>query len=162
MKIAAAALPQWKNLTSRLFCLSKVTSCVCVLWWIPTRKPLLTVYFQGIMTILRDRTTCREEFIFHIDRLSTIIVEKALTLIPCEPKVVKTPNKNVYKGVSQTKVSNPSLRDSSVLIARRTLWGYPFSALVFHSLKVFVESSVMCLSVVYSSSPIPRLASHCY
>ncbi|UOH82992.1 hypothetical protein LQV05_005705 [Cryptococcus neoformans] len=57
---------------------------------------------RGIMTILRDRTTCREEFIFHIDRLSTIIVEKALTLIPCEPKVVKTPNKNIYKGISQT------------------------------------------------------------
>lgn len=69
------------------------------------------------MTILRDRTTHREEFIFHIDRLSTIIVEKALTLIPCEPRIVRTPNKNVYKGASQTKVSNTSLRDSSVLIA---------------------------------------------
>ncbi|KIR73277.1 uridine kinase [Cryptococcus deuterogattii CA1014] len=58
---------------------------------------------RGIMTILRDRTTHREEFIFHIDRLSTIIVEKALTLIPCEPRIVRTPNKNVYKGASQTK-----------------------------------------------------------
>lgn len=114
------------------------------------------------MTILRDRTTCREEFIFHIDRLSTIIVEKALTLIPCEPKLVKTPNKNIYKGISQTNVSSSSLTDSCVLIARRILWGYPFFALVFHSLKVFVGSSVMCLSVVYSSSPIPRLVSHCY
>nr|KIR49283.1 uridine kinase [Cryptococcus bacillisporus CA1280] len=58
---------------------------------------------RGIMTILRDRTTHREEFIFHIDRLSTVIVEKALTLIPCEPRIVRTPNKNVYKGASQTK-----------------------------------------------------------
>ncbi|ODN85473.1 uridine kinase [Cryptococcus wingfieldii CBS 7118] len=57
----------------------------------------------GIMTILRDRTTSREEFIFHIDRLSTIIVEKALALIPCTPKTIKTPQQNVYPGVAQTK-----------------------------------------------------------
>ncbi|WVF67596.1 uridine kinase [Kwoniella sp. CBS 6097] len=55
----------------------------------------------GIMTILRDRTTNRGEFIFHADRLSTIIVEKALTLIPCEPKTVRTPMGIDYTGVAR-------------------------------------------------------------
>ncbi|KAK8854574.1 uridine kinase [Kwoniella newhampshirensis] len=52
----------------------------------------------GLMTILRDRTTSRGDFIFYADRLSTIVVEKALTLIPCQPKTVKTPLGVDYKG----------------------------------------------------------------
>nr|XP_019044985.1 uridine kinase [Kwoniella bestiolae CBS 10118]OCF23915.1 uridine kinase [Kwoniella bestiolae CBS 10118] len=55
----------------------------------------------GIMTILRDRTTDRGEFIFHADRLSTIVVEKALTLIPCEPKTVRTPLGIDYQGLAR-------------------------------------------------------------
>ncbi|WRT68654.1 uridine kinase [Kwoniella shivajii] len=52
----------------------------------------------GIMTILRDQSTDRGEFIFHADRLSTIVVEKALTLIPCETKTVRTPLGIDYEG----------------------------------------------------------------
>ncbi|WWD02096.1 uridine kinase [Kwoniella europaea PYCC6329] len=55
----------------------------------------------GIMTILRDRTTDRGEFIFHADRLSTIVVEKALTLIPCEPKTIRTPLGIDYQGLAR-------------------------------------------------------------
>ncbi|WVN86166.1 uridine kinase [Cryptococcus depauperatus CBS 7841] len=62
-----------------------------------------TNQLRGIMTILRDKTTSREEFIFHIDRVSTIIVETALALIPCQPKTIRTPQKNVYQGLEQTK-----------------------------------------------------------
>nr|XP_018261748.1 uridine kinase [Kwoniella dejecticola CBS 10117]OBR83906.1 uridine kinase [Kwoniella dejecticola CBS 10117] len=55
----------------------------------------------GIMTILRDKTTDRGEFIFHADRLSTIVVERALSLIPCQPKTVKTPLGIDYEGLAR-------------------------------------------------------------
>ncbi|WWD19289.1 uridine kinase [Kwoniella shandongensis] len=53
----------------------------------------------GLMTILRDRTTSRGDFIFYADRLSTIVVEKALTLIPCKPKTIRTPLGLDYQGL---------------------------------------------------------------
>lgn len=55
------------------------------------------------MTILRDDTTQRSDFIFYADRLSTLIVEKALTLIPYAPKTVRTPLGIDYKGVARTE-----------------------------------------------------------
>jgi uridine kinase len=46
---------------------------------------------QGIFTILRDRTTSRQNFIFFTDRLSTLLVEHALQHLPYLPKNVITP-----------------------------------------------------------------------
>lgn len=61
---------------------------------------------QGIMTILRDETTERGDFIFYADRLSTLIVEKGLSLIPYQDKSVKTPVGLTYDGVeAKEKVS---------------------------------------------------------
>lgn len=57
---------------------------------------------QGIMTILRDKQTSRGDFIFYADRLSTLIVEKALELIPHKSKSVRTPVGLDYDGVTQT------------------------------------------------------------
>ena len=54
------------------------------------------------MTILRDQKTPRGDFIFYADRLSTLIVEKALELIPHRPKTVRTPVGIDYTGVTQT------------------------------------------------------------
>jgi len=51
------------------------------------------------MTILRDRDTQRGDFIFYADRLSTLIVEKALTLLPFESQTVQTPTGASYEGV---------------------------------------------------------------
>ena len=47
--------------------------------------------FQGIFTILRDKTTSRQDFVFFTDRLSTLLVEYALELLPHAPKTVVTP-----------------------------------------------------------------------
>lgn len=58
--------------------------------------------FQGIITILRDRETERGDFIFHADRLSTLIVEKALTLIPYQTKTVTTPLDLSFTGLEAT------------------------------------------------------------
>jgi uridine kinase len=46
---------------------------------------------QGIFTILRDKTTNRQDFVFFTDRLSTLLVEHALELLPHVPKTVVTP-----------------------------------------------------------------------
>jgi len=46
---------------------------------------------QGIFTILRDKTTSRQNFIFFTDRLSTLLVEHALQHLPYLPKNVITP-----------------------------------------------------------------------
>lgn len=51
------------------------------------------------MTILRDQTTHRGDFIFYADRLSTLIVEKALTLLPVKRKTVTTPLGLSYEGL---------------------------------------------------------------
>lgn len=45
---------------------------------------------QGIHTILRDQSTLREEFRFFADRLSTLVIETALSLLPSRPKHITT------------------------------------------------------------------------
>lgn len=68
------------------------------------------------MTILRDQRTSRGDFIFYADRLSTLIVEKALELIPYTPKTVKTPIGLQYDGVTRAdEVSLTSLYSSAHL-----------------------------------------------
>lgn len=56
-----------------------------------------SIYLQGILTILRDRTTTRGDFIFFVDRLSTFLMEKATEFLPYRAKSVDTP-----VGVSHT------------------------------------------------------------
>ena len=60
--------------------------------------PKLTGNSQGIMTILRDRTTSREDFIFFTDRLATLLVEKAMELLPHVVQEVITPVEAKYVG----------------------------------------------------------------
>ncbi|EIN04896.1 armadillo/beta-catenin/plakoglobin [Punctularia strigosozonata HHB-11173 SS5] len=50
-----------------------------------------TPQLKGIYTILRDRTTSRQDFIFFVDRLATYLVEKAMEYLPHKPKTVTTP-----------------------------------------------------------------------
>lgn len=50
-----------------------------------------TAQLKGIFTILRDSTTNRGDFIFFVDRLSTLLVEKAMEHLPYRAKTVVTP-----------------------------------------------------------------------
>ena len=50
------------------------------------------------MTILRDVNTERSDFIFYADRLSTLVVEKALSLLPYRAHTVTTPLGIPYQG----------------------------------------------------------------
>ncbi|KAI9320463.1 uracil phosphoribosyltransferase-domain-containing protein [Dichotomocladium elegans] len=65
---------------------------------------------QGMHTILRDTTTSRDDFIFYAERLSTLISECALNLLPYEEKTVRTPAGAEYKGtVLATKICGVSI-----------------------------------------------------
>lgn len=50
------------------------------------------------MTILRDRTTSREDFIFFVDRLATYLIERAVDHLPHTPHTVVTPIDLEYEG----------------------------------------------------------------
>ncbi|KAI0671629.1 armadillo/beta-catenin/plakoglobin [Trametes maxima] len=57
-----------------------------------------TPQLHGIYTILRDKKTPREDFIFFTDRLSTFLSEKAMEFLPYKPKTVTTPVGASYTG----------------------------------------------------------------
>jgi uridine kinase len=46
---------------------------------------------QIIYTILRDRTTTRQDFIFFTDRLATLLVERAMEKLPYREVTIETP-----------------------------------------------------------------------
>lgn len=52
------------------------------------------------MTILRDATTTRPDFIFYADRLSTLIVEHALTFLPHSQRDIVTGNGVPFTGIA--------------------------------------------------------------
>lgn len=67
---------------------------------IPENAILLdqTSQLKGIMTILRDRETERGEFIFHADRLSSLVVEMGLSMVPYRDATVTTPLHLEFRG----------------------------------------------------------------
>lgn len=65
---------------------STVSECMTVLLMFDALSRL-----QGIYTILRDATTKKEDFIFFSDRLSTLLVEKAMEQLTFKSKSVITP-----------------------------------------------------------------------
>jgi uridine kinase len=46
---------------------------------------------QGIYTVLRDRTSSRQDFIFFTDRLATLLVERAMEKLPYREVTLETP-----------------------------------------------------------------------
>ncbi|KAI9490878.1 uracil phosphoribosyltransferase-domain-containing protein [Zychaea mexicana] len=69
-----------------------------------------TNQIKGMHTILRNRTTPRDEFVFYAERLSTIIVEAAFNLLPFEKTTVTTPVEAEYDGmVFQQKLCGVSI-----------------------------------------------------
>jgi uracil phosphoribosyltransferase len=54
---------------------------------------------RGLMTIIRNVETRRNDFIFYSDRLTRLLVEKSLELLPIFDKSVDTPLGLPYEGV---------------------------------------------------------------
>ena len=71
-----------------------------------------TAQLNAINTVILDPQTDREDFIFCLDRITTILIEKATESLTFLPKEVTTPNGNHYKGLSPKGVT------SAVIILR--------------------------------------------
>lgn len=59
-----------------------------------------TSQLRAMMTIIRDKKTPKEEFVFYADRLIRLLIEEALNELPFEQKEVTTPLDAPYQGVS--------------------------------------------------------------
>jgi len=58
-----------------------------------------TYQIKGLQTIIRDKTTSREDFIFYSDRLIRLLIEEGLSYLPFREKTVITPTDHEYRGV---------------------------------------------------------------
>ncbi|KAJ6531826.1 armadillo beta-catenin plakoglobin [Mycena capillaripes] len=57
-----------------------------------------TRQLQGIFTLLRSKTSSRQDFIFFVDRLSTLLMEYALQFLPYATRTVTTPVEVAFSG----------------------------------------------------------------
>ncbi|EGG16720.1 uracil phosphoribosyltransferase [Cavenderia fasciculata] len=55
---------------------------------------------KGLFTLIRDRETKREDFIFYSDRLIRLLIEEGLNCLPFSETNVTTPTGATYNGVS--------------------------------------------------------------
>ncbi|KAJ5739955.1 Uridine kinase, partial [Penicillium manginii] len=58
-----------------------------------------TPQFVGMNTILQTPETQQDDFVFYLDRLASILIEKALDMSPYAPTIVETPQGNKYQGL---------------------------------------------------------------
>uniref|UniRef100_A0ABM5F807 Uridine-cytidine kinase n=1 Tax=Pogona vitticeps TaxID=103695 RepID=A0ABM5F807_9SAUR len=57
-----------------------------------------TPQVRGMHTIIRNKDTSRDEFIFYSKRLMRLLIEHALSFLPLKPVTVETPQGTVYEG----------------------------------------------------------------
>jgi len=63
-----------------------------------------------LQTLIRDRTTKREDFIFYADRLIRLLIEEALNFLPFFEKKIITPTDSEYNGtLFATKICGVSI-----------------------------------------------------
>lgn len=77
-----------------------------------------TSQVSGIQTIIRNRNTSRNEFVFYSERLMRLVFEYALSFLPHEPYQVKTPQNIQYEGI---RFSGVGLCGVSILRAGETM-----------------------------------------
>ncbi|KAG1666980.1 hypothetical protein FOA52_004263 [Chlamydomonas sp. UWO 241] len=58
---------------------------------------------RGMHTIIRDRTTKKNDFVFYANRMCRIVVEAGLGMLPFKEKTVQTPAGEPYTGVVFTR-----------------------------------------------------------
>uniref|UniRef100_A0A4W3KBH2 Uridine-cytidine kinase n=1 Tax=Callorhinchus milii TaxID=7868 RepID=A0A4W3KBH2_CALMI len=57
-----------------------------------------TPQVRGMHTIIRNKDTSRDEFIFYSKRLMRLLIEHALSFLPLKPVTVETPQGELYEG----------------------------------------------------------------
>uniref|UniRef100_H2S8D9 Uridine-cytidine kinase n=1 Tax=Takifugu rubripes TaxID=31033 RepID=H2S8D9_TAKRU len=77
-----------------------------------------TPQVRGLHTIIRNRETSRDEFIFYSKRLMRLLIERALTFLPSQTCVVQTPQGHEYEG---RRYDGKGITGVSVLRAGETM-----------------------------------------
>ncbi|XP_024146446.1 uridine-cytidine kinase-like 1 isoform X2 [Oryzias melastigma] len=73
---------------------------------------------RGMHTIIRNKETNRDEFIFYSKRLMRLLIEHALSFLPLKPVSVETPQGGVYEG---KRLSGKRITGVSILRAGETM-----------------------------------------
>ncbi|XP_049613428.1 uridine-cytidine kinase-like 1 [Syngnathus scovelli] len=73
---------------------------------------------RGMHTIIRNRETNRDEFVFYSKRLMRLLIEHALSFLPLKPASVDTPQGSVYHG---RRLSGKRITGVSILRAGETM-----------------------------------------
>ncbi|XP_008311766.1 uridine-cytidine kinase-like 1 [Cynoglossus semilaevis] len=70
-----------------------------------------TPQVRGMHTIIRNKETNRDEFIFYSKRLMRLLIEQALSFLPLKPLSVETPQGGVYhgRGLSGKRITGVSI-----------------------------------------------------
>uniref|UniRef100_A0AAY4CP26 uridine/cytidine kinase n=1 Tax=Denticeps clupeoides TaxID=299321 RepID=A0AAY4CP26_9TELE len=77
-----------------------------------------TPQVRGMHTIIRNKDTNRDEFIFYSKRLMRLLIEHALSFLPLKPVSVETPQGTVYVG---KRLSGKRITGVSILRAGETM-----------------------------------------
>ncbi|XP_056150521.1 uridine-cytidine kinase-like 1 [Lampris incognitus] len=77
-----------------------------------------TPQVRGMHTIIRNKETNRDEFIFYSKRLMRLLIEHALSFLPLEPVSVETPQGAIYEG---KRLSGKRITGVSILRAGETM-----------------------------------------
>ncbi|MCI4395867.1 hypothetical protein PGIGA_G00196950 [Pangasianodon gigas] len=77
-----------------------------------------TPQVRGMHTIIRNRETNRDEFIFYSKRLMRLLIEHALSFLPLKPVSVETPQGTIYEG---KRLSGKRITGVSILRAGETM-----------------------------------------
>ena len=59
----------------------------------------MTPQLRTLMTIVRDKNTKRNDFIFYADRINRLLIEEGLNFLPTQEKIVETRTGEKYVGV---------------------------------------------------------------
>ncbi|XP_019738282.1 uridine-cytidine kinase-like 1 [Hippocampus comes] len=73
---------------------------------------------RGMHTIIRNKETNRDEFVFYSKRLMRLLIEHALSFLPLQPASVETPQGSVYHG---RRLSGKRITGVSILRAGETM-----------------------------------------
>ncbi|XP_077443862.1 uridine-cytidine kinase-like 1 [Stigmatopora argus] len=73
---------------------------------------------RGMHTIIRNKETNRDEFVFYSKRLMRLLIEHALSFLPLKPVSVETPQGGVYHG---KRLSGKRITGVSILRAGETM-----------------------------------------
>uniref|UniRef100_A0A8C5M671 Uridine-cytidine kinase n=1 Tax=Leptobrachium leishanense TaxID=445787 RepID=A0A8C5M671_9ANUR len=77
-----------------------------------------TPQVRGMHTIIRNKDTNRDEFIFYSKRLMRLLIEHALSFLPLHPVTVETPQGTLYQG---KKIHKQRITGVSILRAGETM-----------------------------------------